>query len=375
MISQSAERNISIGGLALSVAVLYLLTAARTVVFIDSGELATVAWTLGIAHPTGYPLYTLLAWMAAHFPVDAAPVIKINLLSAALSAAGVVVFSLVAGRIIGRHPTPAGKSASDGPVSPRDRGPALIASLFGASTLAFSKTYWSQSASVEVYPLHAVFLVLLIGIFLASFARPEGKQKAGPAARPAMAHLFAYLLGLSFSNHLSTLYLAPAFLTVYFMRRGGGKESRLRLLALAPAFILGLSAYLYLPVRASAGPLMNWGNPVDADAILRHLSGKQYSVWIFSSAETAARQLSYFFRTLGAEFSYAPIALSLGGMWFLYRRNRDLFVLIALLFAGCLVFAVNYDISDIDSYFLLAHVATALAASAGMYAVLTVLAG
>ncbi|HLG93332.1 MAG TPA: DUF2723 domain-containing protein, partial [candidate division Zixibacteria bacterium] len=38
----------------------YGATLARTVGFIDSGELAWVSATLGIPHPTGYPLYTLL---------------------------------------------------------------------------------------------------------------------------------------------------------------------------------------------------------------------------------------------------------------------------------------------------------------------------
>ena len=60
-------------GLALSLAAfgVYLLTLAPTVTFIDSGELATVAATLGIAHPTGYPLFALLGWLFAHLPISA----------------------------------------------------------------------------------------------------------------------------------------------------------------------------------------------------------------------------------------------------------------------------------------------------------------
>ncbi|MEW6679624.1 MAG: DUF2723 domain-containing protein [bacterium] len=38
----------------------YLHTLTPTVEFHDSGELISVAYTLGIAHPPGYPLYTLL---------------------------------------------------------------------------------------------------------------------------------------------------------------------------------------------------------------------------------------------------------------------------------------------------------------------------
>ncbi len=381
MTSQSVARRVPMAGLALAVALLYAFTAARTVVFIDSGELSTVAWTLGIPHPTGYPLFTVLAWLAAHFPADIAPVFKLNLFSAACSAAGVLLFALMVRWILGRHRMPAGRPAGTkgapggGLPAAGEEVTVLASALFGALTLAFSETYWAQSASVEVYPLHGLFLVVLIWLFLSAFPRRVGKAKSEGPERPATAHLFAYVLGLSFTNHMSTIYLAPAFLVLYFMRRGGGGGSRALLLSLGPAFILGLSAYLYLPVRASGGPLMNWGNPVDAESILRHLGGKQYSVWIFSSTETASRQLSYFFRTLGAEFSWAPLALALWGLRFLYRRERDLFVMIALLFAGCLLFAVNYDINDIESYFLLAYLATALAASAGLYAILTALNG
>ena len=174
-------------------------------------------------------------------------------------------------------------------------------------------------------------------------ARPD----APGIARSAAPHL-AYVLGLSFTNHMSTLYLAPAFLLLYFIRRGASREGWLFLLRLVPAFCLGLSVYLFLPVRASSGPMMNWGNPAGFDAILRHLSGKQYSVWIFSSSETAVRQLAYFFRSIGAEFFYVPLVVARPGT---LPSEPGPLILIVLLFAGCLAFAVNRDINDIDSYF------------------------
>ncbi len=374
-----SQRVLPAAGVGAGVALLYALTAARTVVFIDSGELATVSWTLGIAHPTGYPLFTLVSWIAAHFPAGPSPIVRLNLLSALFSAAGATAFFLLSCRMLGgpagrggKAADPAGKGASA-----RPGDPTLGAALFGTLTLAFSVTYWSQSASVEVYPLHAFLLIALIWLFLEAF--PEGgaagRREPPRASAGRAAHLFAYVLGLSFANHMSTVYLAPAFLVLYFRRRGGKGASWTSLFRLAPAFLLGLSVYLFLPIRASSGPLMNWGDPTGVGAFLRHLGGKQYSVWIFSSAETAGRQLAYFFGSLGAEFSYAPPILALGGLAFLYRRNRDLFLLILLLFAGCLAFAVNYDINDIASYFLLAYIATAFAAAAGLFALLTALRG
>ncbi|MEZ4651898.1 MAG: DUF2723 domain-containing protein [Candidatus Eisenbacteria bacterium] len=45
--------------------VLYLTTLQRDVGIIDSGELAGVAARLGVAHPTGYPLYSMLGRVVA----------------------------------------------------------------------------------------------------------------------------------------------------------------------------------------------------------------------------------------------------------------------------------------------------------------------
>ncbi len=350
--------------LAVAVATIFMLTAARTVVFIDSGEFSTVAWTLGIPHPTGYPLYTMLSWIAAHLPLPAEPVFMLNLLSSAFSVAAVVLmYGFLHNLVLTRLAAPAKPTPAT-----RNRGFAPAAgACFGAATLAFSGTFWSGSTAAEVYPLHALFLVVLCRLFVGAFM-PEGTirgARAVPEGRKAV--LFAFTVGLSFTNHLSTLYLAPALLFTYFRIHGTSRWSVRTLVRLTPAFLLGLTPYLFLPIRASSAPIMNWGNTVGWEAIIRHLSGRQYSVWIFSSAGTAVRQLGYFFSHLGAEFFYLPLACALWGMKVLFTRDRTLFYFFLLLFAGCLFFAVNYDINDIDSYFLLAYTAVAAAAGIGAY--------
>jgi len=52
----------------LVVFIVYVTTLAPSVVEIDSGELATVQVLLGIAHPTGYPLFTLLGHLFSLLP-------------------------------------------------------------------------------------------------------------------------------------------------------------------------------------------------------------------------------------------------------------------------------------------------------------------
>ena len=52
-----------------AVFIIYLFTLAPSVVQIDSGELATVQATLGIAHPTGYPLFTMIGYLFSLIPL------------------------------------------------------------------------------------------------------------------------------------------------------------------------------------------------------------------------------------------------------------------------------------------------------------------
>src|SRR3990172_177555 len=71
---------------------IYFKTSYPSVAFIDSGELAVVCRTLGIAHPTGYPLYTLIGRLFTLFP---GPVISwLNLLSAILVCGSIYFFYL-----------------------------------------------------------------------------------------------------------------------------------------------------------------------------------------------------------------------------------------------------------------------------------------
>src|SRR5437867_9010850 len=78
---------------------IYLATMNRTVGFIDRGELAAVAWTFGIPHPTGYPTLTLVAGAIAHI-VPLRPVLVLNAFAALLTAAGVGVLTLLLDRVL-----------------------------------------------------------------------------------------------------------------------------------------------------------------------------------------------------------------------------------------------------------------------------------
>ncbi len=338
----------------------YLKTLAPSVTFIDSGELAAVACTLGIAHPTGYPLFTLLGWLFSKLPIASEEIVRLNIMAAFFCALGVFVFyhlvHFVLGGIFG---TTNSKKKDDTSVAMR------VASAGAALLLAFSETYWSQATAIEVYSLHVFFLSGVMLAFIKATYGDEWNVEGNDGSASRWWYVFAFALGLSFTNHMTTILLAPGLLYLYVATQGWGKGAWERIAKMLGPFLLGFSVYLYLPLRAAQSPLLNWGNPANLERFLWHWTGKQYRVWIFSSTETAGRQLQYFVETLPFEFAYIGLALATIGLVVVWRAHKRLAVGILLLFLGCVFYSINYDIHDIDSYFLLAYFSVALLAGAG----------
>jgi hypothetical protein len=129
----------------------YFATLAPSIGFIDAGELAVAAHTVGVAHPTGYPLFTMLASVFAKFPlggtVGGTVIWKLNLLAALLCATSVWAFYALFLALL----RAAGKKARVGFVPTGSMPKLRIAAATGALSLAFVRTFWAQATGVEVY--------------------------------------------------------------------------------------------------------------------------------------------------------------------------------------------------------------------------------
>jgi hypothetical protein len=211
---------------------------------------------------------------------------------------------------------------------------------------------WSQAVAFEVYGLHLVLVLLTILLFLRGLQ--EQKEEPNTVSRLLIAS--AFTMGLSFANHMMTVLLIPAFLFLYFSVLGWTPVCRRRLLLLVPWSLLALSIYLYLPIRSSAEPLLDWGQTSTFDRLVRHVSGGQYRVWMFSGSGVIRKQLEYFIRHLPDEIHFSMIPILIGGMVLTIKKSLRLFFFTSILAATTIAYAVNYDIFDINSYFLLAFV-------------------
>lgn len=365
----------SVGVFVVTLAV-YIVTLAPSVDFIDAGELAAVAHGWGIAHPTGYPLFTLLAGTWAQFPIGDG-MYRLNIMAAVLSAAAAGVTVQLLFVLLGVHaprrPRAAGKKGKKGKQGASAAAPAagsaerradddrlrLIAAVTGALVLGLSGTFWRTALSIEVYSLHLLMLALILWRASVLLFAPENAE----ADFRRRLLTLALLLGLSFANHMSTIFLLPG-LAVLMLWRHGGRNGFWKDIALAaPVFVAGLLPYLYLPLRAAADPWLNWGDPVTLDALYRHVSGAQYTVWMFSSFDAWKEQFGYAFTAFARDFVYVGLAAGVIGLAAAWRRSRQLGAFLLLLLATCLVWAAGYDIHDIDTYFLLAFFVLAAGAA------------
>lgn len=339
--------------------IIYLSTLAPTVTFIDSGELATVASKLGVAHPTGYPLFTVLGNLFTKIPAGD-EVYRLNLMCAVISSAALFMFFNLLVFIFKYLKLP-----GDSDNAKYNFSDNIIYNISFAAVLilAFSKTFWDTANAIEVYSLHTFFLITNIYLFLkANSMRVNDKESGNQNEKYWM--LFAFVLGLSFTNHLSTIFLSVGFLYLYFAVSGFSKNSFKRILFLAFPFLIGYSFYFYLFVRAD-NPVLSWGYPHNFESFWRHFTGKQFSVWMFSSFENAGKQFSYFTKNFPVEFFYIPLLLAIPGIYEINKKSRKLFLFTLLLFGFCVLYAINYDIYDIDSYFLLAFIVTTIWISFG----------
>ena len=367
---------------SLFVFIIYLTTLAPSVVKIDSGELTTVQTTLGIAHPTGYPLFTIVGYLFTLIPLPFTDVYKLNLLCAIWCACSIGVFVYTVKYVLDnlQYFVPQKITAREKQIKKKKKqaieksaaislseNRKLIAAVFSGLLLAFSRTFWAQSTSVEVYSLH-IFLITHIIFFLVK-AYTESSDKM--LSKNWL--LFVVFLALGFTNHMTTILILPGVAYLFFNKFGFNKKSFSKILiSLVIFFFIIIFFYSYLPIRASQNPILNWGNPIDFERIMRHISGKQYQVWLFSSTEAAKKQFAYFINSLPTEFSVSLLISLFGLIYsFIYAKRFGIFILIT--FVTTILYSINYDINDIDSYFLLAYISIAFFSVFGIIKLLSLL--
>ncbi|MEG1788228.1 MAG: DUF2723 domain-containing protein [Kiritimatiellia bacterium] len=242
--------------------VVYFASLGPSVGLEDSGELATAAEVLGVPHPPGYPLWTMISWLFCRVFSGVTywgypnPAWAVSLGSAMMGALAAGVTALLITRsardLMGVEEGENVASAQ------RLRISAAVSGVAASLAFAFSPVMWSQSVIVEVYALGALFLALVMLLLYEWFRRP----------RASLLVILGLVFGLGLTNYQVLLLAGFPIALLIFLR-----NRKLAFSFLAVLIPFALTAYLLsLGALASADMFSTQGGePV----ILRPLTEEQ----------------------------------------------------------------------------------------------------
>ncbi len=309
----------------------------------DGNELSTVSATLGLAHPTGYPLFIWLGFIFSHLLPFGEVAHRTNLMSAVLGAGAVGILFLIMRRCeLSRAIA------------------AFAALLFGVST-----TFWSQAVITEVYAPNVFMLALTVWLLLTWANRTESGIKS--IRKELWFVLFALVFGLSLGTHMSNLGFAPAF-TLFVLLIDRRILTRPAILFLAfGAFMLGVAQFLWLPLRAAT---------VNDPLILRFPPNKLAGMYVYTLGAFTNLRFAFplaampdrvvtYFAFLFQNMAPGGVVLGTLGAWvLLFRHYKRFWLLIGMYFTNVWFFA-QYKVFDLDVFFIPAHFVFAIFAGFG----------
>src|SRR5689334_1003228 len=231
------------GIVTLVVLVLYLVTLAPSTAMWDTSEYIAAAYTLGLPHPPGNPLFVLIGRVFAIIPIFGPNVAtRVNVLAALCSAVSAGMWFLVTERVLVGWFPQRWQRITGG----------VIAALIGATAF----TVWNQSVVNE-----KVYTVSLVGIAIISWLMIRWSDDPDGRKADRILVLVAYLLGLGYANHMGGMLAAPAAALAVVVRRPRTLLRWKVLLACAGALIFGITPFAMQPIRAAWNPPLNEGEP------------------------------------------------------------------------------------------------------------------
>lgn len=329
------RKSLILLGICLLLALIYGLTLARGLTWanhgVDGGDLITAAATGGIAHPSGYPLYLLLAGLFQRLPFGSIA-FRTNLMSAVCAIVAVAILFLLLEKQLD----------------------STIAALIGALAFGLSPLVWSQAVIAEVYALHALLITGILYMLVI------------PSHRPLLYFGQGTLFGLALGNHLTTLLLAPLLMFIQ-PPNFQGKETipvtfHERANAIGLRFLgilIGLLVYIALPLRARAWPPVNWGNPVTLHNFLWLVSAQMYRTSAFSlSMLENIQRFQGWAGLLLHQFTFFGLILGLYGLF--SRMSLGIRLSTIWIFISFSLFAIFYAYPDSYVYLIPASISLSI---------------
>jgi Protein of unknown function (DUF2723) len=301
----------------------YLRTLVPGPTFGDWAEMQFIPAQLGIPHPTGYPLYVLVGKAFSLLPIGSVAY-RAELLSAVAAAAAAATAVLISWRL----------------------GVRPVLAIAAGLSLAVTGTLWLEATYSEMNGLHLLLVAALIHRALVWRAERRDRDLL----------IGALLAGLALSNHLLAITVVPIIvLFVLVDARARLVERPVLLLQAALLGLIGLTPYLFIPLRALAGPAAIYGRFLTWEGFASLVSGADFRGDMhFTSGESvvAAWQaipdvVAQFEERSHPVFVYGALL----GAAVLFVRNAWVGLLFTAIVAANVFFYANY-VGDLEHYLL-----------------------
>ena len=276
----------------------YVATLTPTVAGGDAGEMITVAYLLGVAHPPGYPLYTLLAKLASLIPFGTVAW-RVNLFSALAGSAAALLLCRAVIRWTGD----------------------VAAGALAAGALAFGPLVWPYAITAEVFALNNLFVAGLV-YFSARAAREHATT--GTVSSRTL-NVGALWLGLGFAHHHILVFLGIPYALFLLALTGRRVLSPRVLPSFAGMVLLGMTPYLYLVV-ASGRAAVTWGDTSTLDGFLTHFLRREYGTFRLAESSVGSEgglgtRVAMFWSAAGRSTWWAHVPLGLAALVSLRRSG------------------------------------------------------
>ncbi len=345
-------RHLPLLVLALVLLGIYLYTMAPGLTWAnsgsDGGDLITAAYTGGVAHPTGYPLYLIFARLFQLVPIETLAY-RTNLMSAvAMVSAAVIIYRLVTHSL-------------------EDQGlnHAWLAGITAGFAFGLAPLVWSQAVITEVYALQAFLTVSILYLYAFPF---EGLKQ------DHLERIRGLVMGLAAGNHITTILLIP--LALFSGCKGLGRDvakettPQTGITKLGPVasslirqlvwLAIGLLIYLTLPLRALTNPPVNWGNPITPKRFWWLVSGELYRSYYlqFEFVEIGER-LQAWASLLLQQFGWLGLVLGILGLVLFFTPSR---LYLYSIWIGVIysLFAIVYSSDDSYVYLIPVYISFAV---------------
>lgn len=239
----------------------------------DGGDLISAAYMGGVAHPSGYPTYLILARLFQILPFGTLA-FRTNLMSAIF----LVLACILLYRIVTKVTIVLGNEKR-----------AWLAGTLAALAFGWSGLAWSQAVITEVYTLHCFFFCLIL------FLLQIRENSFGDKKKKTIDRYLGLVLGLALGNQITIIVLLPIVVLVGVVNKKNVQDGDTRKNFFHPKYwqfnlhtlirrlgwlTIGLSIYITLPLRVLSSSPVNWGNPVSFKGFLWLISGQIYQSYV-----------------------------------------------------------------------------------------------